>query len=135
VVNALPFQRQTNARQSLNLCDQLLANPGNILLLFPEGTRSSSGELREFKPGVGLLLAGKNIPVVPCHLDGAYRAWPKGRWIPRPRAIRLTIGQPRCFADFAPGKASALEICRELRDDVERLAIQTPRPTSNGKPQ
>ncbi len=40
MVNALPFNRETNIRQSLNLCKQLLDNPGNVLLIFPEGTRS-----------------------------------------------------------------------------------------------
>jgi 1-acyl-sn-glycerol-3-phosphate acyltransferase len=45
VVNALPFDRQTHARQSIALCRQLLASPGNILIIFPEGTRSENGEV------------------------------------------------------------------------------------------
>ena len=45
VVNALPFSRHTNVRQSLDLCRRLLESPGNILILFPEGTRSSDGAL------------------------------------------------------------------------------------------
>ncbi len=84
VVNALPFNRQANIRQSLSLCRQLLENPGNVLLLFPEGTRSTTGELGEFKAGIGLMLAGTSVPVVPCWLDGTFRAWPKGSWFPRP---------------------------------------------------
>ena len=44
-VNALPFERQIHARQSLELCRHLLANPGNVLILFPEGTRSLDGAL------------------------------------------------------------------------------------------
>lgn len=122
VVNALPFQRRTNVRQSLRLCEHLLDNPGNVLLIFPEGTRSPTGELQEFKAGVGFLLAGKTIPVVPCHLEGAQRAWGKGRRLPRPASIRLTIGPARSYPDHPPGNASALEIARELRADVERLA-------------
>ena len=84
VVNALPFNRQSNIRQSLSLCRQLLENPGNILLIFPEGTRSTTGELGEFKSGIGLMLAGTQVPIVPCYLDGTFRAWPKGNWFPRP---------------------------------------------------
>lgn len=70
VVNALPFNRKTNIRQSLTLCKQLLQTPGNVLLLFPEGTRSVTGQLQEFKPGIGLLMAGLPHPVIPCHLGG-----------------------------------------------------------------
>src|SRR6266446_10587502 len=52
VVNALPFARQTHIRHSLELCRQLLANPGNILILFPEGTRTATGRLGEFRAGI-----------------------------------------------------------------------------------
>src|SRR6267142_3738904 len=43
VVNALPFDRRFDIRHSLSLCRTLLENPGNILLIFPEGTRSVTG--------------------------------------------------------------------------------------------
>jgi 1-acyl-sn-glycerol-3-phosphate acyltransferase len=49
LVNALPFARQARVRQSLSLCRELLANPGTILIIFPEGTRSTTGEVGEFK--------------------------------------------------------------------------------------
>ncbi len=115
VVNALPFNRQSNIRQSLSLCRQLLENPGNVLLLFPEGTRSTTGELGEFKSGIGLMLAGTQVPIVPCYLDGTFRAWPKGSWFPRPRRVRLVIGAARTYAHLGRGKESALEISRDLR--------------------
>lgn len=121
-INALPFDRHINPRQSLSVCRQLLQGPGNILILFPEGTRSVTGELGEFKGGVGLLLAGTNIPVVPCHLHGAHAAWPKGAWCPRPRRIRLTIGAPRDYSHLPHGKDAALRICGELREAVRTLA-------------
>ena len=44
IVNALPFARQARVRQSLSICRELLANPGTILIIFPEGTRSTTGE-------------------------------------------------------------------------------------------
>ena len=121
VVNALPFNRQVNPRQSLNLCRHLLETPGNILVIFPEGTRSPTGELGEFKAGVGLLLAGSRVPVVPCYLEGAHRAWPKGARFPRPRRLRLTIGRPLEFSHLKPGKASAVQISQELREAVGAL--------------
>src|SRR5438309_5889115 len=61
IVNALPFARQVRVRQSLSLCEELLKNPGTILIIFPEGTRSTTGEIREFKSGIGALVAGQHV--------------------------------------------------------------------------
>lgn len=126
VVNALPFDRQFAPWDGLRLCAQLLQRPGTILVLFPEGTRSDSGEPAKFKPGVALLAAGHDIPVVPCHLAGARAALPKGAWCPRPRAVRLTIGAPRSYAEWPATKESAAQICRELREDVMALGVPAP---------
>ena len=125
VVNALPFGRQKHIRHSLELCGQLLANPGNILILFPEGTRTATGQIGEFKPGIGLLVAGRNVPVVPCHLHGAFQAWPKGRSWPRPHKLRLQIGAPRTYAALVPGKESCELIGSDLRQAVCDLAAST----------
>jgi len=122
VVNALPFDRQAGPRQSLSVCRQLLENPGNILLIFPEGTRSSTAEVGEFKAGVGLLVAGASFPVVPCYLQGAHGAWPKGTWFPRPRKVHVRVGLPRFFSERNCNKSSAVQISHELRDAVLALA-------------
>jgi 1-acyl-sn-glycerol-3-phosphate acyltransferase len=126
VVNALPFNRQANIRQSLSLCRRLLENPGNVLLLFPEGTRSTTGELGEFKPGIGLMLAGTSVPIIPCWLDGTFRAWPKGSRFPRPRRVRLLIGKPRTYEHLGRGKDSAIEISRDIREAIVSLASSLP---------
>lgn len=122
VINALPFARRKNIRHSLELCRQLLANPGNILILFPEGTRTTTGAIGEFKPGIGLLVAGTNIPIVPCYLRGAFHAWPKGKLWPRPRQLRLQIGPPRTYASLPPGKETSEQIGRDLQRAVCDLA-------------
>jgi 1-acyl-sn-glycerol-3-phosphate acyltransferase len=127
VVNALPFGRQKNIRQSLQVCHELLANSGNVLILFPEGTRTATGQMGGFKPGVGLLVAGTALPVVPCHLSGGFEAWPKGKWLPRPRKLVLSIAQPRSFAELAPGRESAELVCAELQKAVAELGGATRR--------
>lgn len=124
VVNALPFDRETHIRQSLTLCRELLANPGNVLLLYPEGTRSTTGEMGEFRPGIGLLLAGTEWPVIPCYLEGTFRAWPKGSIFPRPRKVRLVIGTPRQYSHLKRGKEAVQSICQDLRDAVLALRNQ-----------
>ena len=121
VVNALPFARQTNVRQSLSVCGQLLSNPGNILIIFPEGTRSTTGETQEFKSGIGALVAGRDVSVLPCYLDGTFRAWPKGRRLPRPRKVRLIVGEPRSYRMRTTAKGDVCAIATELREAVNAL--------------
>ena len=118
VVNALPFKREAHVRQSLALCQQLLVNSGNILLLFPEGTRSQTGEMGRFKPGIGMLLAGRDVTVVPCYLDGAFRAWRKGALLPRPSKVALRIGAGRNYHEWPANKESALAIAADLQQAV-----------------
>jgi 1-acyl-sn-glycerol-3-phosphate acyltransferase len=123
VINGLPFDREHDSAGSLDTCRRLLAQPGNVLILFPEGTRSPSGALGRFRSGVGRLVAGTATPVVPCHLAGAHEAWPKGAVLPRPRTLSLRIGHPRVFLDMrADDRAAAAAIGARLRDDVLALA-------------
>ncbi len=116
VVNALPFARQMRVRESLSLCSQILETPGNILIMFPEGTRSRTGETQPFKPGVAALLAGRAVSVVPCYIDGAFRAWPKGRRLPRPRKVRLIVGRPRTYPVNTRAKAIAADLEKAVNE-------------------
>jgi len=121
IANALPFARQIRVRQSLSICWELLSNPGNILIIFPEGTRSKTGETQEFKSGIGALVAGRDVPVLPCYLQGTFRVWPKGRRLPRPGKIRLIVGAPRNFASRSADKMDIGNIAAELHRAVKEL--------------
>jgi 1-acyl-sn-glycerol-3-phosphate acyltransferase len=121
LVNALPFARQARVRRSLTLCQETLANAGTILIIFPEGTRSTTGEVGEFKSGIGALVAGRDVVVVPCYIDGSFRAWPKGKRLPRPRKVRLIVGVPRNYCTRTADKIDISAIAGELRDAVNEL--------------
>jgi len=121
LVNALPFARQARVRQSLSVCRELLALPGTILIIFPEGTRSTTGEVGEFKSGIGTVVAGRDVAVAPCFIDGSFQAWPKGKRFPRPRRVRLIVGKPRNFHDRGTDKIDICAIAAELRDAVNEL--------------
>ncbi len=131
-VNVLPFDRYFAPWQSLSVCAHLLEKPGTILIFFPEGTRTGGFEPGEFKPGVALLAAGRDIPVVPCHLAGTHAALPKGAWFPRPNAVRLTIGRPHVYLHLPATKESAKQICRELREAVILLGQAEPETSHSG---
>ena len=61
------------------------------------------------------------VPVLPCYISGAFAAFPKGAWLPRPRAVTLTIGEPRVYAHLPPSKETARDICHDLRGAVMAL--------------
>lgn len=117
-VNALPFTRGRGSRESLAACAEVLAQPGRALILFPEGTRSRDGKLQPFRSGIGALVAGRGIPVLPCHIAGAHRSWPKGKRWPRPARLRLRVGAPRLYSTLVERAA----IAAELHQAVQELA-------------
>lgn len=119
--NALPFTRGKRMRESLAICAEVLATPGNILIIFPEGTRSRTGKLQPFRSGIGALVVGRDVLVLPCRLEGTYRAWPKGRRLPRPAKVRLIIGEPRNYATRSSAKSELSAIAAELHDAVQDL--------------
>jgi 1-acyl-sn-glycerol-3-phosphate acyltransferase len=121
VVNALPFARQHNVRNSLAVCRELLCDTGNILIVFPEGTRSATGEMQQFKAGVGAVVAGREVDVLPCYLEGTARVWPKGKCLRRPHKVRLIIGPPRQYVSHALHRADFEAIASELRDAIATL--------------
>jgi 1-acyl-sn-glycerol-3-phosphate acyltransferase len=67
---------------------------GNILLVFPEGTRTRNGAIGPMKSGVGTLAQRAAVPIVPVLIEGAFEAWPKGALLPRLGRIRVTFGKP-----------------------------------------
>ncbi len=99
VVNGLPFDRDHHGGASLDVCRQLLAGADNVLIMFPEGTRSSCGALGRFRSGVARLVAGTSTPVVPCHLSGALTrgrraSWPPGALTRRPATTMSQLPPP-----------------------------------------
>jgi 1-acyl-sn-glycerol-3-phosphate acyltransferase len=116
LLNTFPFDRE-RGEESLALCERSLRD-GWSLLIFPEGTRSTTGEVGRFKRGVGLLAARTGAPVVALHIEGASELMPKGRSIPRRTDVMVRIGAPLAFGR---GEDAAV-IADELRGRVIALA-------------
>jgi 1-acyl-sn-glycerol-3-phosphate acyltransferase len=76
---------------------------GGVLVVFPEGTRSPTGELQPPKDGLALLALRTGATIVPIGVSNTDRFWPKGRKIPRPGGhATMRIGEPFKLADLLP---------------------------------
>lgn len=91
----VPLERR-NREQSMPAIERAAAalREGNSFLVFPEGTRSRTGELLPFKKGGFLLALKAQAPIVPIAVKGARDAMRKGSLVIRPVTVRVRIGSP-----------------------------------------
>jgi 1-acyl-sn-glycerol-3-phosphate acyltransferase len=88
----IPFDRGEGSGDSLRLCEGLLSN-GWSLLIFPEGTRSSTGQLGQVRHGVAVLAVHTGTPVLPVFVHGLVDVMPKGRMAPLPGGVVVDVGE------------------------------------------
>lgn len=127
-INALPLWRKGTKPADLAAFRARLIEDRLIYILFPEGTRSRTGTMARFQPGIGAFVAGTPVPVVPAFLDGAFAALPPQRRLPRPVKLRLAIGAPLTFANTANDRKGWLTVARSCEDAVRRLGGLPPAP-------
>lgn len=91
---------------------------GEMVLIFPEGTRTADGELQPLKPGFCSLARRGRAPLVPVGLDGAYQAWPRTQRLPGLAALYLVIGEPLSpqLVESLTDDALVAEVQRRLAD-------------------
>jgi long-chain acyl-CoA synthetase len=90
--NLVPMERTGSLRQSLRHARSFL-DRGYNALIFPEGTRSMSGEMADFKPVIGYLALAARIGILPIYLEGTYGAFPKGSTLLKSRDVSARIGR------------------------------------------
>ncbi len=97
MVKAFPVKRDSADRRAIKKALEVIKN-GEILGLFPEGTRSRTAELLPPQPGVGLITHKSGAVVVPVAIIGPYRPF---------KPIRVRIGKPLDFSEYYGQKAKA----------------------------
>ena len=97
---------------------------GNSFLIFPEGTRSRTGELLPFKKGGFVMAIEAQVPIVPVAVSGARAAMRKGSPIVRPVHVSVRIGKPVPTAGLT--LADRDELIRRVRTEVQNLLDQGP---------
>ena len=90
--NLVPMERTGSLRQSLRHARSFL-DRGYNALIFPEGTRSMTGVMADFKPVIGYLALASGVGILPVYLDGTYKAFPKGSTILKSRDVGARIGR------------------------------------------
>jgi long-chain acyl-CoA synthetase len=121
--NLVPMERHGSLRESLRLAGEVIRD-GYILLIFPEGTRSDTGVMTDFKPSLGYLAMTNQCGILPMYLSGTHDAMPKGRYLPK-RGERVAA----YVAPFIPyrdvvalaGKGSRSEQYRNITYHVESV--------------
>lgn len=90
-LGAVPIDRTASSVTAMRTVIQRLRK-GAAVIVFPEGTRTSTGQLGEMKKGFALLAKRAAVPIAPVAIVGAYECWPRFHMFPRPGRIRLHFG-------------------------------------------
>lgn len=122
---AIPIDRSAADLGSARAALQVL-RAGQVLAIFPEGTRSLTGELGPIGPGTVNLALKRRVPIVPAIIQGTPRAWPAGGLIPRGRPVLIVFGPPLRLWELlrSDTEASREDGARLLRERMLALAEQ-----------
>ncbi|MEU9748876.1 MULTISPECIES: lysophospholipid acyltransferase family protein [Streptomyces] len=90
---------------------------GELLGIYPEGTRSHDGRLYKGKVGVAVMAIRGQVPVVPCAMVGTFEIQPPGQKIPNIRRVTIRFGEPLDFSRYA-GLENEKAAVRAVTDEI-----------------
>lgn len=99
-----PVDRGAADVEAFRLASKIL-DEGFVLFVFPEGTRSPTGELQEAKDGLAMLAMRSGAQILPIGINNTDAVWKKGQKLPSPlprRRITVRVGEPFTVADVVP---------------------------------
>jgi 1-acyl-sn-glycerol-3-phosphate acyltransferase len=121
MVGQIPVERDDKAKSQAALETGLMVlKDGNLLGIYPEGTRSPDGSLYRGRTGVARLALAANVPIIPCGLIGSDDVMPKAAKFPRLRPgirVRVRFGKPIDVSRFADRDRDRL-VLRSLTDEL-----------------
>ena len=122
LLDTIPFDRRTDGFHGLKRCGEALAR-GDGLLIYPEGTRSITGEMQPFRIGVAVLAVERGIPIVPVHIHRTFDLLRKGQRFIRPGRVTVRFDkpiQPPILDDSADHYEAFQTLTRQVEEAVAR---------------
>jgi long-chain acyl-CoA synthetase len=114
--NVFSLPQKAAYQESFRYAGQV-ADQGYNVLIFPEGKRTQTGEMAEFRKGIGLLATRLNLPVIPLRIDGLFGLKQKQQRLAKPGTVQVHIGEPLRFESTDDPQ----EITRKLEQIVREL--------------
>ncbi len=96
----MPISRESASSASLRETIRRMQH-GYLVGLFPEGTRTETGEVGPFKPGFVALIRRAKLPVYPVGIAGAFQALGRKSWFLKPARVRVVVGEPISVEELA----------------------------------
>lgn len=109
--NAFPVKRGKGDRESLRAGLKVLKD-GNVFGLFPEGTRSKTGEIGKGLSGAGFFALRSEADVVPCAIIGPYKTL---------KTLKVVYGKPIAMEEMRAAKASAEQVTELIMSEIHKL--------------
>jgi 1-acyl-sn-glycerol-3-phosphate acyltransferase len=109
--NAFPVKRGKGDRESLRAGLKVLKE-GNVFGLFPEGTRSKTGEIGKGLSGAGFFALRTEADVVPCAIIGPYKSL---------KTLKVVYGKPIVMEEMRAAKASAEQVTELIMSEINKL--------------
>lgn len=110
-LNAFPVKRGLSDREALRRALAILKN-GDVMGIFPEGTRSKNGELGKGFSGAGFFALKGEADVVPCAIIGPYKPF---------KRLKVVYGEPIIMQPYRDQKASADDVTKVIMDKIQQL--------------
>jgi 1-acyl-sn-glycerol-3-phosphate acyltransferase len=110
-VHVFPIKRGMKDRNALRKALEVLKD-GNVLGLFPEGTRSKTGEIKKGLAGAGFFALRSEATIIPCAIIGDYS---------KKKQLTVSYGHPVNIMNLKERKASAQEVTDVIMDEIKKL--------------
>ncbi|MGC4808605.1 lysophospholipid acyltransferase family protein [Micromonospora sp. DT233] len=126
-LGAIPVER-AGGRAALSAFDAAIPvlKGGDLVAVYPEGTRSPDGRLYRGRTGMARLALAAGVPIIPVGMTGTDKAQPIGARVPRPgRAkIHIRFGKPIDFTGRPDDRASLREMTDEVMAEIQKITGQ-----------